>query len=356
MGKQAHKCLGFDPGSSSWKIAVLDDHHLIWTGKIATDRISKDPGIIRALVDEHAAGLQAIAAPSGFGLPVTPVDMVGSRELSLMTLKRNGPSIVGLGQAIQTLKEIRKGTPVRCFVLPSVKHLPTVPAWRKINRVDLGTTDKLCAAAHALQEMVERAPCSYDKISFVLGEVGNSFIGMVCVKSGRVVDGIGGTNVGFGTYASGALDAELAHIWFFPDKASLYSGGLVCAAGMPLGEIEKSLSGTPTPEAEVALTRLTESVASDALALACRNGVRTFILSSALGPLISRKIERAVKRVGLEVVGGINDEMSASIGAAYLVNGLIGGRYRGLAKTLAIREARGSVLDHIYYAGRPTLS
>lgn len=355
MGKQAHKCLGFDPGSSSWKIAVLDDRRVIWTGRIATERISKDPSIIRALVDQHGAGLQAIAAPSGFGLPVTSIDMVGDRELALMTLKRDGPNVVGLGQAIQTLKEVQKETAVKCFVLPSVKHLRTIPAWRKINRVDLGTTDKLCAAAHALQEMVERGFGSYDRISFVLGEVGNSFISMVCVKGGRVVDGIGGTNVGFGTAASGALDAELAHVWSFPDKPSLYSGGLVHVAGKSLDGIEESLSGVPSPRVKRALRRLTESLASDAVAMASRNKVKPFILSSALGPLISKRMERAVEGVGLEVMEGINDEMSASIGAAYLVNGLMGGRYRGLSESLAIREAKGSVLDQIFYAGGPAL-
>lgn len=355
MGKQAHKCLGFDPGSSSWKIAVLDDQAVIQTSKIATERISRDPSIIGALVDEHRAGLQAIAAPSGFGLPVTSIDRVGKRELALMTLKRNGPSIVGLGQAIQTLKEIQRETAVRCFVLPSVKHLPTVPVWRKINRVDLGTTDKLCAAAHALQKIVERGSISYDGVSFVLGEVGNSFISLVCVRRGRVVDGVGGTNVGFGTGASGALDAELAHVWSFPDKPGLYSGGLVHVAGMSLEGIEESLSGVPTRHVKRALRRLTESFASDAVAMASRNQVKALILSSALGPSINKRMEQAVERVGLEIIKGINDEMSASIGAAYLVNGLIGGRYRGLSKSLAIAEAKGSVLDHIFYAGGPAL-
>src|SRR5262249_25179851 len=34
--------------------------------------------------------------------------------------------------------------------LPGVIHLPTVPPHRKLNRIDLGTPDKLCVAAVAL--------------------------------------------------------------------------------------------------------------------------------------------------------------------------------------------------------------
>ncbi len=355
MKEQAHKCLGLDPGSLSWKAAVLDDHGLIWTGKVATEDVCRDPDIMKSLVYEHRDGLQAIAAPSGFGLPLVPIDRIGKRELSLMTLKRDGPGIVGVARAIEVLKAVQRDIGAKCFVLPSVKHLTTVPVRRKINRVDLGTTDKLCAAAHALQKLVEKQSASYEDISFVLGEIGSSFVGMVCVKRGKVVDGIGGTNASFGVGASGALDAELAHIWHFPDKASLYSGGLADAAGMPLGQIEESLSGTLPPRARHAFARFVESVTCDASAMASRNGVETFVLSSVLGPKMNEAIEDSLKRVGLKVVKGINDEMSASIGAAFLVNGLIGGRYRRLSETLAIAKARGSIMDHIFYRGTPAL-
>ena len=355
MVESSHKSLGFDPGSSLWKVAILDDRSLISTQSLGTDRVSAEPESIRRLIDRHKKGLEAIAAPSGFGLPVTTVDKVGEREIRLMTLKKDETSIVGLTKVIEILKDVQDELGIRCFVLPSVKHLPTVPRWRKINRVDLGTSDKLCAAACALQAISQERLTSYGRTSFVLGEVGSSFVSMICVKEGKIVDGIGGTNAGFGTRASGALDAELAHIWSFPGKAGIYSGGLIDAAGMSPKEIERSLPDPKNPRMKLAITRFAECFASDAIAISSRNRVKLFILSSVLGPLVNNVLENAVRGVGLEPVKDLTGEISASIGAAYLANGLIGGRYQTLSESLGLLSAEGSVMEELFFSGNPMI-
>ena len=56
--------------------------------------------------------------------------------------------------------------------LPGVIHLGTVPEHRKVNRVDLGTADKLCAAALGIHQESERMACSPDEVSFILLELG----------------------------------------------------------------------------------------------------------------------------------------------------------------------------------------
>jgi predicted butyrate kinase (DUF1464 family) len=352
MGSKTHKTLGFDPGSSSWRITAVNDVGPMSTETVLTKEVAERPGLLRSIIEPHADGLQAIAAPSGFGLPVTTVDMVGDKELELMALKKERAVNIGLRGAIKVLKETQEETGVRCFVLPSVKHLPTVPRWRKFSLVDMGTADKVCSAACALQELAERRSTSYGQTSFVLGEAGSSFVSMVCVKGGKIVDGIGGTRASFGTRSCGALDAELAHIWEFPDKASIYSGGLVHAAGASLEVIQDNPGGTP--QIELAVARFAESFASDAIAIASRNGVKSFVLSSSLGPSLDRVLTSAVRGTGMMPIE-YGREASASTGAAYIANGLIGGRYRDLVEALEIRGARGSVMEDIYLSGKPSL-
>lgn len=347
----ARKSLGFDPGSSSWKIAVVDDRQVVSTEKVDTARISAEPDLIRGIVEAHIDGLEAIAAPSGFGLPLTTIDRIDQNDVFLMTLKREEPSMIGLGKAVFVLKDIHDRTGVPCFVLPSVKHLGTVPRWRKINRIDLGTSDKLCAAAHALQRLSERHSTTYGGISFILSEVGHRFTSMICVKEGRIVDGIGGTCAGFGTMATGALDAELAYLWSFPDKSSIYSGGLVHVSRIPADGIAENLRRGSNPQLDAAISRYAESFASDAIAIASRNEVDNVVLSSALDPVLTKILEGAARDIGLKVLTGINDGFSSSIGAAYLANGLVGGRYRDLVQCLDLRNSCGSVMDDIYLRG-----
>ncbi len=347
--------MGFDPGSSSWKIAVVDDDGLEAEEEIVTKEICGNPGLLRGIIANHADGLEAIAAPSGFGLPVTSIERVGEREIQLMTLRTSQESLVGLGASVGILKGVSKDMGANCYVLPSVKHLSTVPRYRKISRIDLGTSDKLCSAAAGLQCVHERRSLEYGEISFVLAEVGSSFASFICVKGGKIVDGIGGTGVTFGTSASGAIDAELVHVWEFPDKASIYSGGLADAAGMSLQEIETLDPKSADERVSDAMIRFREAFMSDLLAISRRNQVFDFMLSSSLGANLRSDLCEVATDLGLRDITDPWGHISGSIGAAYLANGLIGGGYRGLVESLEILSASGSVMDLLYFEGRPRI-
>jgi predicted butyrate kinase (DUF1464 family) len=348
--------MGIDPGSRFWRFCILDDDEILVRVKIETEGITGDPAIIRGLIGEHLEGLEAIAAPSGHGLPTTTLDKVGQDELRQMTLKRGGPGIVGLAASIEVLREVCVDAGIKCFVLPSVKHLASVPPWRKINRIDLGTSDKVCSVAYALQSLSEERSLSLDEISFVLVDVGHAFIAMICVENGRIVDGIGGTMAGFGTRASGAVDAELIHTWEFPDKSSIYSGGLVHASGMSLREIEELLPDGLGERGSSALKRFVEAFTSDAVAISTRNNVGELVLNSVLGPKLNELLLKEAARIGLSTATSLDDEMTGCFGAAYLANGLIGGRYSSLAEHLGIGSSGGSVMEDIYLHGRPRIS
>ena len=348
-----HKVIGFDPGSSNWKACILCDEGVIARERLLTETVLSNPGLIGDMIRRHQDGLKAIAAPSGHGLPLTTLEGVGERELRMMTLKGHGESIVGLERVIGVIRSIQEELRFRCFVLPSVKHLGTVPRWRKLNRIDLGTSDKLCSAAFALQTHSERTGLAYQDISFLLVEAGSTFVSMVAVDKGKIVDGIGGTCASFGTRATGALDAELAHVLRFGSKAAIYTGGLVDVADLPLDILEGELHGDLEERPRIALERFLESITSDAASISTRAGVSRFILSSALGPGLSEMIAGRLQDSGMDLLQPVDGDKSAATGAAYIASGLLKGRYKDLVESLEIAGSAGSVLDDIYLKAEP---
>src|SRR5262249_13348737 len=102
---------------------------------------------------------------------------------------------------------------------PGVIHLPTVPAHRKLNRIDLGTADKLCVAALALAQ--------HDLQSGCVVELGTAFTACLVLDEGRIVDSRGGTCGPFGWQSGGAWDGETAYLCGPLAKRHLFSGGVV---------------------------------------------------------------------------------------------------------------------------------
>ncbi|RLI14916.1 MAG: DUF1464 domain-containing protein, partial [Candidatus Hecatellales archaeon] len=63
----------------------------------------------------------------------------------------------------------------------------------------------------------------------------------------------------------------------------------------------------------------------------------------------SRRLERFAPVRRLE--GFTGKVKQAAQGAALLADGLAGGKYEGLIECLRLREARGTLLDHVYLEG-----
>src|SRR4030042_6659323 len=122
-----------------------------------------------------------------------------------------------------------EGLPV--YFTPGVIHLPTVPSYRKANKMDMGTADKVCCAALAIRDQAECYGIPYDKTSFVLAEIGYAFSAALAVDNGMIVDGFGGTSGGPGFITLGCMDSELAvRLGQFPGVV-LFSGGAEDASG-----------------------------------------------------------------------------------------------------------------------------
>jgi predicted butyrate kinase (DUF1464 family) len=274
-----------------------------------------------------------IAGPSGYGLPLTPIEAVGERELKLLCLAQpgDGSPIGGLRTLIRLLRETR--LPV--IFTPGVIHLPTVPAHRKVNRVDLGTADKVCAAAAAIEEQRRRLDVPYAETSFLLAELGGAFTAVLSIEGGRIVSGQGGSSGPLGYLACGALDGEVACLLGGVSKETVFSGGVAFVAGSPEAFVES----------------LVKAVAGELAAVA---PPREILLSGRLAriPGFREPVVAALSRWGpvrcLDVGTKVKE---AARGAALIADGLAGGRYRELVEVMRLREAQGTVLDQLYLTG-----
>jgi predicted butyrate kinase (DUF1464 family) len=244
-------------------------------------------------------------------------------------------------------------------VTPGVLHLTSVPAHRKINRVDMGTADKVCAAALAIHEQVCSRGCSERDVSFVLLELGGAFTAAIAVEGGRIVDGLGGSSGPIGAAASGALDAEVAYLAERIAKRDVFGGGALSVAGTPDAPAD-TLGDSTTPAGRLAR----EAYVEDAVKAVARlkvsaPGARTVVLSGRLAKAagvrdaLSKRLTEAIADVSVEVLKGLAAvSKHAAQGAAIVADGLAGGASAALVERLGIREARGTVLDYLYVISR----
>jgi len=313
---------GIDPGTVSFDVCGLDDGEVVLERSFETAAVGADPGILVAALAEHGP-FELVYGPAGYGLPLVEASEVGERELELIVLVRedepSGPMGVGGMRAI-----------VRALIAaelplvfgPGAIHLPTIPAYRKWNRIDLGTADKVASAALCIADQARRLDIGIAETSFVMLEVGGAFSAALAVDGGRIVDGLGGSSGPVGARACGAMDGEVAYLLGSAlSKRTIFSGG---GMGPALEE----------GAAKAALSLTVSVPAPREILVAGRHA------PDVLEPLAAR-LPYPVRHV----------ENAAARGAAILADGLAGGNYTPLVERLRLREASGTVLDHVRLHG-----
>jgi predicted butyrate kinase (DUF1464 family) len=350
------RVIGIDPGTVSIDVCGLEDGRLFLDRSVPTADALADPPRLVSLL-EDAGPLDLVAGPSGYGLPLTRARDATEDDLRLALLAAPGETggIGGLGALVRALARSR----VPVVLTPGVLHLPTVPAHRKVNRVDMGTADKVCAAALGVVDQARRLGRPLAATSFVLLELGGAFTAAVAVAGGRIVDGAGGSAGALGLRAAGALDGEVAFLAGRVSKEMLFRGGAASIAGWAEGtEPVERLANPGTTREQIAAEALIESTVKTAAALAqsVPEGPVEILLSGRLARVeaVSAALRRRLEPLGpTRVLDGFATEAKhAAQGAALLADGLAGGAHRELVELLAIREARGSVLDHLYVVSR----
>jgi len=195
-------------------------------------------------------------------------------------------------------------------------------------------------------------------VSLVLLELGGAFTAAVAVAGGRIVDGVGGSSGPLGFRAAGALDGEVAYLAGAVPKQLLFGGGAAAIAGWDADAASPERLGRPTTTQEqVAWDAFVEGAAKAAIALAeAVPAPKEFVLSGRLARV--EPVREAIRRrlsgyAPTRLLDGFAQvAKQGAQGAALVADGLAGGAHRELVETLGIREARGTVLDHLYVVPR----
>jgi predicted butyrate kinase (DUF1464 family) len=327
------RVVGADPGTSSLDLLLLADGAVADQARLTPEALRADPAALRAVLRRWEP-IDLIAGPSGYGLPLVRSEDVTEAEIDLMALVRpdereQAVGIVGFRRWVRALVE--SGLPA--VFLPGGIHLPTIPAHRKANAIDLGTADKVAVVALALWAHARETGDRLGDSTFAVVELGSAFAAVLVVEGGQLVDAAAGTRGPIGVRCGGAWDGEVAVALSPLSKADLFRGGLDDLG--PVG-----------PEA------FRESLVKHVTGLRAVTAFDHLYLSGAATdrPEIAARAVEALARfcpvVRLPALPGAWVKHAAQ-GAALLADGLAGGRHADLVESLHLREAAGTVWDHI---------
>ncbi|MGO9904705.1 MAG: DUF1464 family protein [Solirubrobacteraceae bacterium] len=349
---------GVDPGTVSFDLCVLQNGEPVLEQVFATGTLSDDPRPLLQTLAAHGP-YDLVYGPSGYGLPLVNAADAGERELAEMVLVRpdEARAEAGVGGMRSLLRALtRSGLPV--VFGPGVIHLPSVPRHRKYNRIDLGTADKLCAAAYAIADQSARRGITPEQTAMVLLELGGAFTAALAVAGGQIVDGMGGSSGPIGMRAAGALDGELAYLLGQAlRKDTLFTGGALD----PTGTLD--ITDLPAlwhdPSYAEGWTALLEAAAKAVRALLVSLPAPLEIVVSGRLAWVDDLVETLAR--GFRDVAPVHALLptgasAAAHGAALLADALAGGRYARLVEVLRLRESSGSALDYLRVAGSDTIS
>jgi len=344
------RVVGIDPGTGSFDFFGMDGEEVILDTTVPVPEVAQNPRVLLDTV-RRVFPLDMIVGPSGFGLPLTHIKNITERELSLMVREdKSVPLCEGIRMAIRLMKD--EGFPV--YFTPGVIHLPTVPAYRKANKMDMGTADKVCCAALAIRDQAERYGIGYDETSFILAEMGYAFNAVMGVEGGKIIDGLGGTSGGPGFITLGGMDAELVvRLRGFPGIAR-FSGGARDMSGKD--DLTPEQMAEEQQKYSLSWNMMLESILKGIAAMMVAvEKPREILLSGRLSGItelaetLAGRLSRfgPVRRVGRQA----RVAKEAAEGAYIIGEGLSGGQYKGIVDALRLKEASGTMFDYILLKG-----
>ena len=158
-----------------------------------------------------------------------------------------------------------------------------------------------------------------------------------------------------GLRGAGALDGEVAFLAGSVSKGLLFTGGVAAIAGPPDAPAV-AIAHPRSPRDELAREAYLESaIKAVALLAVSAPAARNVILSgrvaglTGVGDELARRLTGMAAGASVHVLTGFATvAKQAAQGAALVADGLAGGRSAALVDALGLREASGTVLDHLY--------
>jgi predicted butyrate kinase (DUF1464 family) len=350
------KVLGIDPGSASWDFFGLEDNRVILDTSIPTKEIINDPQKTITVI-KSVENIDLMVAPSGFGLPLKKVSNLTEKDIFFTLLKfeqKDKEKLIGLGEILRSIKAEK----IPGIIVPSVKHLPTVPRYRKINKIDMGTADKLCTSVVGIRDQTERFKTTPEEVNFIMVEAGYGFTAVLAIENGQIVDGIGGSNI-MGFRACGSLDGELAYLIKDIKKDNIYKGGVASIAGyFNLSLKEITILAEKDDQIKTALKAYLSSVKKAVFGISSsfteKDKITEILLAGRGAELnyLKQRFFRGLKDVAPVRVMKTYSQIAkrAAQGAAFIAKGVLGSdeMCNSIINNLKIKEASGTVLDDIF--------
>lgn len=348
------RVLGVDPGSWSWDFVGYDEEEgIFFDQSVPTKNVQKNPKICIDIVNS-AGPFDLMSAPSGFGLPLKKLEDMTEEDYFLSILKKKGSkqSVVGLTQILKMLQKAN----INGYMLPSVKHLPTVERYRKINKIDLGTADKVCTTIVGIKNQMEDYDIECTDTSFIMVEMGYAFSAVLAVEKGQIIDGIGGSNI-MGFRAVGAIDGEIAYLMGKVRKRDVYKGGVSSISGFADMKAEEILLLSKKDDrTKAALDAYYDSLSKAVYAISSSfkepDKIKNVLFAGRHAQMkeLVEPLYNSVRRIAeprkMRSYTQISKESAQ--GAAFIANGLMGGNFKKIVDNLKIKDASGNILDDIY--------
>jgi len=367
------KAIGIDPGTKSMDVFGFDDvtGEILIDEPIPRDEVTKKPDVVLDAIkktEKKYGKIDAIIGPSGYGLPLVRASKATDsdiKEATFITQKdvERRLKIVGLRELMFLMKESKD---LNVWFGPGVVHLPTVPEYRKANKIDMGAADKVFSAVLGIKDQAEFYDIDYSETSFILLEIGFGYTAAMGIEKGKIVDGIGGTTGGIGYMGMGAMDGELAYalantIEF--SKLDLFKGGAVSISGLDFRKtsIERFIELSKTSErVERAYEAFMESVIKDTYALLPSvKKPREILLSGRFTRIdafvkdLKPRLENHLSNLGItakirNLQSKAKNVKEAAEGASIMANGIANGKYSKLIDITELKKSSGSIFDHIH--------